>query len=345
MFDTSSTKALLGPADPARGLPIPPPHARAVDLIAVAEATVNIDAPSGVRRRRILVPVAAGVAAAGLIATGVVASGLTDGNPSGGTAGQATGPTPTRTAAATPTLGPVIRPVAFEIDKQPPATGDQLRALAAQLAPSRCDTTTGKYTFIHTIGWNAVFDDTPDGKSQRIIPSERWEWRAADGSERIRTTFLPAVYPNEESYQYFQKHPVQPTGTPAADVNDLPPNPNRTIAPLPTDPAEIAKRLAGGDPFLKVRDWFTTRAVPLATRAELLRILANTAGVVWRGETTDRAGRKGLAVSLDDERARHVLIFDPRTGEMLAWDDVERPVDTVAGSKMLLACEHTDKLG
>jgi hypothetical protein len=30
---------------------------------------------------------------------------------------------------------------------------------------------------------------------------------------------------------------------------------------------------------------------------------------------------------------------------MLAWDDVERPVDTVAGSTMLLACEHTDELG
>ncbi|MFG2045518.1 hypothetical protein [Dactylosporangium sp. NPDC048998] len=356
MFDTSSTKALLGPADPARGVPIPPPHARAVDLIALAEATVTIDAPSGVRRRRILVPVAAGVAAAGLVATGVVAGGRTGGHLSGVTAGQSTAPTPTRTAAPTPTwtaapaptFGPVIRPVAFEFDKQPPATGDQLRALAAHLAPSRCDTTTGKYTFIHTIGWNAVFDDTPDGKSQRIIPSEKWWWRAADGSERDRTTLLPAVYPNEESYRYYQKHPVQPTGTPAANVLDLPPNPDRAILALPTDPAEIAKKLlTGGKPFLfwNVRDWFSSHAVPLATRAEVLRILANTPGVVWRGETTDRAGRKGVAVSLDDKGARHVLIFDPRTGEMLAWDDVERPVDTVAGSTLLLACERTDKLG
>ncbi|MGI5245742.1 hypothetical protein [Dactylosporangium sp. CA-139066] len=356
MFDTSSTKALLGPADPARGVPIPPPRARAVDLIALAEATVDIDVASGVRRRRILVPVAAGVAAVGLVATGVVAGGLIRRHPPGDTAGQATGPmptgtaapTPTRTAAPTPRFGPVVRPVAFEFDKRPPAAGDQLRALAAQLTPSRCDTTTGRYTFIHTIGWNAVFDDTPDGKSQRIVPSERWEWRADDGSERFRSTLLPAVYPNEESYRYYQKHPVQPSGTPAAVVHDLPPNPDRAIVPLPTDPAEVAKKLAaGGKQFLfwNVRDWFSAHAVPLATRAEVLRILANTPGVVWRGETTDRAGRTGVAISLDDKAAQHVLIFDPSTGEMLAWDDVERPVDTVAGSTLLLGCEHTDQLG
>ncbi|WP_433617426.1 hypothetical protein ACQP2P_17890 [Dactylosporangium sp. CA-139114] len=389
MFDTSGTKALLGPADPALGVPVPPPPARAVDLIALAEATVGIDTPSGaapsgaaqfgaassgaalsgaassgVPRRRILVPVAAGVVAAGLVATGVVAGGLTGGAPSGVEAGQATGPaptaatgpastaatgpTPTGTAAPAPAFGPVIRPVAFEFDQRPPTAGDQLRALAGQLAPSRCDTTTGKYTFIHTVGWNAVFDDTPDGRSQRIVPSERWEWHADDGSGRYRTLLLPAVYPNEESYRYYQQHPIQPAGTPAADVHDLPPDPHRATQPLPTDPAEIAKKLlTGGKPFLfwNVRDWFSYHAVPLATRAEVLRILANTPGVVWRGETTDRAGRKGVAVSLDDKNARHVLIFDPRTGEMLAWDDVERPVDTVAGSKMILACEHTDKLG
>lgn len=339
MFDTSSTKALLGPADPARGVRIPPPPARAVDIIALAEATAEIDAPSGLRRRRILVPIAAGVATAGLVATGLVASGLTGADRSNVTADQTTGPTPT--------LGPVIRPVAFQIDQRPPGAGDQLRALAARLAPSRCDTTTGRYTFVHTIGWNAVFDDLPGGKAQRIIPSERREWSAPDGSARIRTTLLPTVYPNEESYQYFQKHPVEPTAThtPAAEVDDLPANPNRTKPPLPTDPAEIAKRIDGKNPFRTVRGWSSGYAVPLATRAELLRILAKTPGVVWRGETTDRAGRKGVAVSLDNGKTEDVLIFDPRTGEMLAWDEVERPTDTVAGATLVLGCEHTDQLG
>ncbi|WP_433076125.1 hypothetical protein ACQP1P_30885 [Dactylosporangium sp. CA-052675] len=371
MFDTSGTKALLGPADPTLGVPVPPPPARAVDLIALAEATAGADPSSGaapfgaassgaalfgVPRRRILVPVAAGVVAVGLVATGVVAGGLTGGGPSGVEAGRstgaastaATGPTPAGTAVPAPAFGPVVRPVAFEFDQRPPTAGDQLRALAGQLTPSRCDTTTGRYTFIHTAGWNAVFDDTPDGRSQRIVPSERWEWRAADGSGRYRTLLLPAVYPNEESYRYYQQHPVQPAGTPASSVHDMPPDPRLAVQPLPTDPAEVARKLlTGGKPFLfwNVRDWFSAHAVPLATRAEVLRVLANTPGVVWRGEATDRAGRKGVAVTLDDKNARHVLIFDPRTGEMLAWDDVERPVDTVAGSKMILACEHTDTLG
>jgi hypothetical protein len=214
---------------------IPPPRARAVDIIALAEATADIGAPSGLRRRRILVPVAAGVAFVGLVTAGLGASGLIGADQSAVTAGQTTGPTPT--------LGPVVRPAAFQIDQRPPAAGDHLRALAARLAPGRCDTTTGKYTLVHTIRWNAVFDDLPGGKAQRIIPSERREWSAPDGSARIRTTILPTVYPNEESYRYFQKHPVEPTATrtPAADVDDLPANPNRTKPPLPTDPAQIAK--------------------------------------------------------------------------------------------------------
>ncbi|MGN9914081.1 CU044_5270 family protein [Phytohabitans sp. LJ34] len=348
MFDTSSTKALLGPTDPARGVRIPPPRAQAADIIALAEATAAIVAPSGVRRRRILVPVAAGVAAAGLVATGLVASGLTGADPSSVTAGETTGPTPTRTVVPTPTLGPVIRPVGFQIDQRPPAAGDQLRALAAQLAPGRCDTTTGKYTFVHTIGWNAVFDDLPNGKAQRIIPSERREWSAPDGSARIRTTVLPTVYPNEESYRYFQRHPVEPTATHTTveDV-DAPPAAERDRAkpPLPTDPAEIAKRIDDQNPFRTVRDWSSNYPVPLATRAELLRILAKTPGVVWRGEATDRAGRKGVAVSLDNGEIENVLIFDPRTAEMLAWDEIEQPTDTVAGATLVLGCEHTDQFG
>jgi hypothetical protein len=235
--------------------------------------------------------------------------------------------------------------LAFQISSQPSAAGDQLRALAAQLAPSRCDTTTGKYTYIHTIGWNAVFDDSPDGKSQRIVPSDDRRWFAADGSGRTSSTHLPTVYPNDESHRYWQNHPVQTTGTPGPFVYDWPAGRAGPTKPPPSDPAALAKRIGTRLPFASVRDVSSYYAVPLATRAELLRVLANTPGVVWRGETTDRAGRKGVAVSLDTGEAEHVLIFDSRTGEMLAWEEVERPADTVAGSLLVIGCEHTDQLG
>jgi hypothetical protein len=344
MFDTRDTKALLGPADPARGMRVPPPRATATEVIALAQTITHRDLPSGVRRRRILVPVAAGVAAAGLVATGLVATSLVGGRPSGGS-GATGSPAASRPAEATVTLGPVVRPVAFQFAKQPPAAGDRLRALAAQLGPSRCDTTSGKYTFIRTIGWNAVFDDSPDGKSQRIVPSDKRLWYAADGSGRIRSIDLPAVYPNEESRRYWERHPVGSTTTPRADVDDLPAGQAGPSKPLPTDPAELAKRIDTGDPFRSVHDLSGFYAVPLAARAELLRILANTPGVVWRGETTDRAGRTGVAISVDTPEAQQVLIFDPRTGELLAWDEVERPTDTVAGSTLIMSCEHTDQLG
>jgi hypothetical protein len=52
-----------------------------------------------------------------------------------------------------------------------------------------------------------------------------------------------------------------------------------------------------------------------------------------------------VAVNLDNGETEDVLIFDPRTGEMLAWDEVEWPTDTVAGATLVLGCEHTDQLG
>ncbi|MFI5910018.1 S8 family serine peptidase [Dactylosporangium sp. NPDC051541] len=36
---------------------------------------------------------------------------------------------------------------------------------------------------------------------------------------------------------------------------------------------------------------------------------------------------------------------DSRTGELLAWEEVERPTDTVAGAILVPRHQHTDKLG
>jgi hypothetical protein len=332
MFDTDRTRTLLAPADPARGVTVPAPRATAAELIARAEAA----APPrlGVRRRRILVPVAAGLVAAGLVGAGIVAA---TGRPPRDGRPDAT--------AKVPALGPVVRPVAFEFRQGAPPAGDRLRALAAQLTAAPYDTTSGRYTHIHTIDWNAVFDDAPGGNAQRIQPVDKHRWYAADGSGRIRTENLAAVYPNEQSYRYYQRDPAEnPTATPGPRDDDLPAGLAGPAQPLTSDPAELARRLAD-HPFWTVRDIYSVYAVPLATRAELLRILATTPGVVWRGETTDRLGRRGVAVSVEAATTEEVLVFDPTTGVLLAWDEVEHPTDTVAGAFLYLSYEHTDRLG
>ena len=68
-----------------------------------------------------------------------------------------------------------------------------------------------------------------------------------------------------------------------------------------------------------------SRPVPGAAQALLLRRLAVIPGVVNEGNTIDRAGRTGAAVSLDSsysgEPITYTLIFDPATGALLESDD------------------------
>jgi hypothetical protein len=122
--------------------------------------------------------------------------------------------------------------------------------------------------------------------------------------------------------------------------------------PPPTDPARLAKTLGIGTEaqhgmqsiFLAVRDLYSIYAVPQQTRAQVLRILADLPGISWRGAVTDRAGRAGVAISVDTATTREILIFDPKTGALLAWDEVERSNDTVAGATLFLRYDHTDQL-
>lgn len=107
---------------------------------------------------------------------------------------------------------------------------------------------------------------------------------------------------------------------------------------------QIAQRGAG-TVFGAVRDVYATQLVPRQTRAAILRILADIDGVSWRGTTKDRAGRDGVAISVAGAGAEQLLIFDAGTGALLAWDEVQRPVDTVAGATLILDRGRTDTLG
>jgi hypothetical protein len=88
--------------------------------------------------------------------------------------------------------------------------------------------------------------------------------------------------------------------------------------------------------------------VPRSARAELLRALADEPGFVWRGDVTDRAGRAGVAVTRDDAtQDQELLVFDPRTGELLASESIT----TVDGERrvsaylLILESGWTDTLG
>ncbi|BCB82975.1 CU044_5270 family protein [Phytohabitans suffuscus] len=350
MFDENSIRALLGPADPARDVAVPHPRVTAAALIAAAEAVPGgpdmdrVVTPAPRARRRLVVATAAVLIAAGTAAGTVGAFSVTR------------DPAPSIQATEL-SLGPVVRPAAMQYARNPQAAGDRLRALAEGVSPAPHDNTTGRYTYIHTVSWNAVFDDNPDGTARVIHPQDKHLWYAPDASGRIKVIPLPAVYPNEQSRRYWQQRATAPprsaTGTPDVWVHDLPAGMAGPTRPLSADPAELAKVLGvdtvgqrgAAAVFFAVRDLYSVYAPPRQSRAQVLRILADLPGVSWRGTVTDRAGRAGVAISVDTATTQQILILDPKTGALLAWDEVERPTDTVAGATLFLGYGHTDHLG
>jgi hypothetical protein len=335
--DETGIRALLGPADPARGAHVPPPPVSARQLIAL---TGDRKAPRNGRR----ILLAAGALAA-VSAVAGSAYGLRDGQPK-----QPNQPQEPQANDTGFRLGPIVRPLALQFSGNPPGARAKLRELADRIVAAGFDGASGQYTYIHTISWNAVFDDAPGGKAQMISPQDTERWYAPGKNGRIHQVSLPPVYPNEESKKYWESKPKpKTTGTAPAKVNDLGPGMAGPDEPLTSDPAELVGSLGVDDGtahvFSRIGEVSTYFLVPLAARAQIFRILSGLSGVVWRGTVTDRAGRGGVAVSTDDDDGvRQLLVFDPVTGVFLAWDTVEHP-DTVAGSSLLMSCERRDRIG
>ncbi len=101
---------------------------------------------------------------------------------------------------------------------------------------------------------------------------------------------------------------------------------------LPRDPAVLRARLLtgkveGGPPgaaeaFTQVGDLLRETDAPPALRAALYRAAAGLAGVRSLGTVTDPLARRGVGLAIEGDGIRHELIFDPRTGALLAEEGV-----------------------
>lgn len=100
---------------------------------------------------------------------------------------------------------------------------------------------------------------------------------------------------------------------------------------LSTNPTVLARQLAVGHPasngpaekFVAFTDTARQQPIPPPAEAAILRLLARIPGLINSGTVIDRAGRPGIAISLDAayDRARYTLIFDPHTAQLLGEDD------------------------
>jgi hypothetical protein len=109
---------------------------------------------------------------------------------------------------------------------------------------------------------------------------------------------------------------------------------------LPLDPYALRARLLTGkieggprgpaEAFEQAGDLLRHTDASPALRAALYRAAAGLAGVRNEGPVSDHLGRSGVGLSVTARGERHVLIFDPRTSELLG----ERFVSTRDGHEL-----------
>lgn len=337
MFGEQRTRTLLGPADPAKDTAVSPLRLSARDLIVHAEATAE---PVADRRRAL--PTRRLVLTAGAVAVAVGAASVI--NQVGG--GTVADPKATHPSGAE--AGTVLVPIAYQFETEAPPAGPHLRALADKLVDAPYENHIGRYAYHHTKMWNKAIVMTPDGYFMGFSV-EKKEWRAADQTGWQTTVQVTPEYPDQQSRDYFASRPkVSPTGTPAPPTIPMPPD---NYPPLPSDRSGLATRLGvrdGADTVCRHLGGgvYSQYVVPRQTRAEILRIIADVPGFVWRGEVTDRVGRHGVAITYDDRAhdQQHLLIFNPKTGDLLANEVLILTPKRISSYQVILHTDRTNQL-
>ncbi|MBQ1047816.1 hypothetical protein KBX50_04840 [Micromonospora sp. C51] len=223
----------------------------------------------------------------------------------------------------------------------------RLTAIAAGIGPVSADSTTGlSYEYLHVQRWSRT--------SGAIRREDLRRWRHEDGSGREVSRRAPDVrgvdhQPTPEERNLFIG--ASPTTTRYQD--DLHPY---LPSPLPTDPAALAgllapPELAAEPAYPRLLVW---GVIGLATgqylnqneRATALHVLAAVPGIEYRGQTSDLAGRAGLAFRVIAEASTTTAIIDPATGELLAAQErLAAPRPGLFASVLILQRGHTDADG
>ncbi|WP_433266058.1 CU044_5270 family protein [Micromonospora vinacea] len=336
MFGAERTRTLLGPADPARNAAVGSPLVAARELIDRADATETVAGRRRVRPTRRLVLTAGTLA----VAAGAVAVIQPFG-----------GPAPDVPGGPGNAAGLVLVPVAYQFDADPPAAGPQLRMLADKIKDAVYDHQSGRYMYHHTKVWGDPVMTSADGRHHVAFAGASKVWQAADGTGSQINTQLEPQYPDQGSRDYWQRNPdSRPAveGTPAPAMIPLPPAELRPPSAVPAELRELLKvEYGAGAASKEVSTLYGRYVVPRATRAAVLRVLADVPGFRWRGQVTDRAGRNGVAVTFDDREhdAQSLLVFDPRTGELLADERLTLSPVRISSYKVILDTAWTDRVG
>lgn len=218
-------------------------------------------------------------------------------------------------SSSSSTLAATPKPLTYHTPRAGAPSGREvLRSLAAVAArqpkpsPAR-----GRYAYVKVAGWGLVTRVSGATASSTIDAGVSESWLAPDGSGRIRTVTK------------------EPHGT--RYVDDFRPKGGPPLLTLSTNEAALARQLAVGHPasdgpverFVALTDLAQREPITPRVESVILRLLAGTSRLMNSGSVIDRAGRPGVAVSLDSAYSgaltRYTWIFDPHTGRLLGEEE------------------------
>ncbi len=331
MNDVTDIRSLVGPTDPLKRAPADPTTDVAQARAALARV---LRVPRQVAERRLVssVPgrdrwprlVQASAAAVALLVTGAVVVGAVVVGP-GGRGSPA--------VAATPPVLP------YAPGAGTPAAG-RLQRIAAAAAALPSEPVTGEFRYVRTEGW-ALNSAIGGGDVTSVLASSQTEaWRLPDGSGRSRTTTGESLVDRIGSTETLDAVLREP----ALREEDLTVEAGYSPQPLPDldrlpygDATAFAMAVnrntndeipAGAHLAEAIKQLFAEQPVSPSARAKVWQLLATIPGVADRGQLTDRVGRTGMAITLDDDGTAHglpeqyLLIIDPATGQLLEHDTV-----------------------
>ncbi|WP_051367884.1 hypothetical protein [Hamadaea tsunoensis] len=207
---------------------------------------------------------------------------------------------------------------------EPPAR-TTLAALSAAVGRLTDEPPAGAYTRVRTQTWAA---DLTGGPAAAPFREELW-WQADGSGTRLRVP-LPGQAPGSTRGvdPGWAAAAVQPTVFGVGELRI--PVPRVDLRPEILAGELIAENPdAAHDPAAMLRvveTLFGWHDLGAPQRSAVLRVLADTDGLVDRGTVVDRAGRTGTAVSADGTDAgvskRDILVFDPVDGRLLAYEQI-----------------------
>lgn len=276
------------------------------------------ETPQPVGRRAVKVTAAA--CALGLLATATAIPNWT-----GGTGPAQSPPSPSSTAASRRAVSPCPSPAALtaaqlkaraqqKLDPSPthlPESTSARQALeAVTVGPSGCDAIPGRFAYVHLLQWASDTTVAGNNATTRIVLFEEQRWPADDASGRV----IRSRYPRGQ----------QPTDDSTYKPGEL----DGPIGPIATDPVALSAHIDATQPrflgptavirgLVSLLGWRTPNQ---AARTAVITVLRDTPGVAYHGSVTDRAGRTGVGVSATLDGIRFLLILNPTTGELLAYE-------------------------